>query len=177
MRLLWELFVEFFLIGSFSVGGGLATIPYLINLSERQQWYSIGELMDMIAVSESTPGPIAINLATYVGYQVSGVIGSIIASVAVMITGVVFMIIVGHSLMKFKRSSWLPKVFYGLRPTIAALIAFAAYTMMVSIVNQEMVIISTISLFVISLVLIVKTNLSPITLIVFAAIASLVIPF
>lgn len=67
MRLLWELFVEFFLIGSFSVGGGLATVPYLINLSERQQWYSIGELMDMIAVSESTPGPIAINLATYVG--------------------------------------------------------------------------------------------------------------
>ena len=170
---MWELFV----VGFSFVGGGLATIPYLINLSERQQWYSIGELMDMIAVSESTPGPIAINLATYVGYQVSGVIGSIIASVAVMITGVVFMIIVGHSLMKFKRSSWLPKVFYGLRPTIAALIAFAAYTMMVSIVNQEMVIISTISLFVISLVLIVKTNLSPITLIVFAAIASLVIPF
>lgn len=177
MRLLWELFVELFLIGSFSVGGGLATVPYLINLSERQQWYTIGELMDMIAVSESTPGPIAINMATYVGYQVSGVIGSIIASVAVMITGVVFMIIVGRSLMKFKRSSWLPKVFYGLRPTIAALIAFAAYTMMVSIVNQEMVIISTISLFVISLILIIKTKLSPITLIVFAAIASLVIPF
>ncbi len=177
MKLLWQLFVEFFLIGSFSIGGGLATIPYLINLSDRTQWYTLGKLMDMIAVSESTPGPIAINMATYVGYQVSGILGSIIASIAVMITGVLFMIIVRRFLEYFKKSSWLPKVFYGLRPTIAALITFAAYTMVVSIVNQEMVVLSTVGLFVVSLILIIKTKLSPITLIVLSAIVSLFIPF
>ena len=177
MGLLWLLFIEFVIIGTFSVGGGLATLPFLINLSSKYDWYTMPELIDMIAISESTPGPIGINMATYVGYRVSGIPGSLVASLAVMFTGVVFMLIVGRQLERFKNSPWLKKIFYGLRPTIAALIAFAAYTMLSTIVSGDFVVVTTIGLFIVSLVLIVKTKLSPITIIAMAALASLVIPF
>lgn len=72
------LFLEFFKIGLFSVGGGLATLPFLKELIDKYGWISQDELLNMIAISESTPGPIGINTATYVGYQVSGVLGGLL---------------------------------------------------------------------------------------------------
>ncbi len=175
------LLFEFFLIGTFSIGGGLTTLPFLINLANKYPWFTQAKLMDMVAISESTPGPIGINMATYVGYTAGGVLGGVIASVAMMITGLIFMLIVARSLERFKSSSWLIKVFYGLRPTIAALIAYAAYMMLRTVltdVGQDMlVIISSSLLFVIALVMISKTKLSPIVLIGAAAIIGLFIPF
>lgn len=181
MNQIWLLFIEFLLIGAFTVGGGLATIPYLINLIDKYDWYTQSMLMDMIAISESTPGPIGVNMATYVGYIVEGIPGALVASVAVMMTGVIFMMIVGSQLEKFKSNPILKKIFYGLRPTIAALIAYAAYTMIVAIVGEMgMVateIISTVSLFILTLVLMTKTKLSPITIIGIAAMVSLFVTF
>lgn len=75
--MLLRLFWEFFKIGLFAVGGGMATIPFLYDLSDRTGWFTYTQLADMIAISESTPGPIGVNMATYVGYEMSGVLGSI----------------------------------------------------------------------------------------------------
>lgn len=177
MKKIWLLFIEFFLIGTFSVGGGLATLPYLIKLADKYDWYTIAELMDMVAISESTPGPIGINMANYVGYNVDGFLGSLVASLGVMLTGVIFMMIVGQQLEKFRDSVWLNKVFYGLRPTIAALIAFAGYTMIMSIAGAEPNVLTSILLLVVSLVLITRFKISPIMMIGIAALSSLVIPF
>lgn len=177
MKKIWLLFIEFFLIGTFSVGGGLATLPYIINLAGKYDWYTVAELMDMVAISESTPGPIGINMATYVGYSVDGILGSLMASMGVMLTGVLFMMIVGQQLEKFRDSVWLNKVFYGLRPTIAALIAFAGYTMIVSIAGAEPNVLTSILLFVVSLVMITRFKVSPILMIGIAALSSIVIPF
>ncbi len=175
------LFLEFLLIGAFAVGGGLATLPYLIALSDKYPWFSQATLMDMVAISESTPGPIGINMATYAGYVAGGIPGGVIASVSVMITGLIFMIIIGSSLERFKSSFWLVKVFYGLRPTIAALIGFAAFTMLQTVVGdttwQLVPIVSSIGLFVLTILLVLKTKLSPISIIALAALVSLIIPF
>lgn len=175
------LLIEFLLIGAFSVGGGLATLPFLIRLADKYPWFTQSTLMDMVAISESTPGPIGINMATYAGYTTAGVFGGLIASFAIMITGLIFMIIIGRSLEQFKGSMWLVKVFYGLRPTIAALIAFAAYTMLKTVVGgvemQALSIASTVILFGGTILIMVKTNVSPIMIIASAALLSLVIPF
>jgi len=177
----WLLFIEFLLIGTFAVGGGLATLPYLIALSDTYPWFTQATLMDMVAISESSPGPIGINMATYAGYVAAGIPGGVIASVSVMITGLIFMIIIGRSLERFKSSLWLVKVFYGLRPTIAALIGFAAFTMLKTVVGDttlELVpIASSIGLFVLTFILVLKTKLSPISIIGLAALISLIIPF
>ena len=75
--MLLRLFWEFFKIGLFAVGGGMATIPFLYDLSDRTGWFTHTQLADMIAISESTPGPIGVNMATYVGFEMSGIPGSI----------------------------------------------------------------------------------------------------
>lgn len=176
----WLLFIEFFIIGTFAVGGGLATLPYLIALGDKYGWFTKATLMDMVAISESTPGPIGINMATYVGYMVGKIPGSIIASIAVMLSGLIFMIVVARSLEHFKNSFWLVKIFYGLRPTIAALIGFAAYTMLYTIVGDMTLstipILGTLVLFTMTFILMAKTKLSPVSIIVIAAVLSLIIP-
>lgn len=76
MMVLLQLFFEFCRVGLFSVGGGLATIPFLTDLGERTGWFSPGDLANMIAISESTPGPMGVNMATYVGFHTAGVVGA-----------------------------------------------------------------------------------------------------
>ena len=171
------LFFEFLLIGSFAIGGGLATIPFLINLIDKYQWFSFTTLMDMIAVSESTPGPIGINMATYVGYLVSGVLGSLIASFAVFLPGFIFMLFIGKSYEKYKTHPIVKKIFYGIRPTITALIGFAAYTMLVSVISNMGTnvtsILSTLLIIGVTLIGSRKYQIAPIVLIIAAAISSL----
>jgi chromate transporter len=173
--------MEFFLIGTFSIGGGLATLPYLINLVDKYDWFTYSTLMNMVAISESTPGPIGINMATYVGYVVKGIFGGIITSLAVMMSGVIFMIIVSKQLHKYKNNPILIKVFYGLRPTITALIGFAAFTMiktvLINIVDQPIILGSTLVLFILTVLLSKTSKLSPIAIIGFGAIISFIVPF
>ena len=75
-----RLFFEFFKVGLFSVGGGLATIPFLTDLGQRTGWFTSGQLADMIAISESTPGPLGVNMSTYVGFNTAGMMGVIVAT-------------------------------------------------------------------------------------------------
>lgn len=121
-----QLYLEFFKIGLFAVGGGLATIPFLQDLGTRTQWFTPDALSTMIAVSESTPGPMGINMATYVGLETAGVFGAILATLGTITPSLIIIIAISKILQKFKESKLVQGVFYGLRPASAALIAAAA---------------------------------------------------
>ncbi len=122
------LFYEFFKAGLFAIGGGLATLPFIYDMSARYpHWISIADISNMIAVSESTPGPIGINMATYTGFTVGGVLGSLTTTVGVVLPSLVVIIIVAKFLQKFQESALVKHAFYGLRPAVAGLIAAAAF--------------------------------------------------
>ena len=120
-----RLFFEFCKIGFFSVGGGLATIPFLADLGERTGWFTSGELANMIAISESTPGPLGVNMATYVGFTSAGIAGGVVATLGLVFPCVVVILIVAAFLQKFRRSKVVDGIFYGLRAASAALITSA----------------------------------------------------
>ncbi len=120
-----RLFFEFCKVGLFSVGGGLATIPFLTELGNRTGWFTAGQMADMIAVSESTPGPIGVNMATYVGFTTGGVPGGIIATLGLIFPSIVIILIISAFLQRFRQSKVVDSVFYGLRAASAALITAA----------------------------------------------------
>ena len=121
------LFYEFMKIGIFSIGGGLATIPFLQDISLRYpHWFSSEELINMIAISQSTPGPIGINAATYAGYNAGGVWGGVVASFAVVFPALIFMTFIAKGLERFSSNGLVKGAFYGLRPAVVAFIASAA---------------------------------------------------
>ncbi|MEG1879747.1 MAG: chromate transporter, partial [Oscillospiraceae bacterium] len=121
-----QLFIEFFKTGLFSIGGGLATLPFLYNISAKYpEWFTSDMLADMLAVSESTPGPMGINMATYAGFHTSGILGSLVATFSLVLPAFVVIIIVAKVLDKFNESKIVKWSFYGLRPAVAGLIAVA----------------------------------------------------
>ena len=115
------LFYEFFKTGLFSIGGGLATIPFLKEIGENYGWYSANELTDMIAVAESTPGPVGINMATYAGYKAAGVPGSIVATLSLVLPSVIVICIVAKFLQKFKDNFYVQSAFHSLRASTIGL--------------------------------------------------------
>lgn len=123
-----RLFFEFFKTGLFAVGGGMATIPFLFNLSAKTNWFSIEELANMIAVSESTPGPIGVNMATYVGYNTSGILGSLFATIGLVTPSVIIILIIASLIDKFAEKEIVKSVFKVLRACVIGLIAYAIYS-------------------------------------------------
>lgn len=121
------LFWEFFKIGLFAIGGGMAAIPFLRHLSLQTNWFSIAFLTDMVAISESTPGPIGINMATYAGYHVAGPLGGVIATLAMITPSLIIVTVVSGYLEKFKHSHLVKDAFIGLRPAVTGLIAVAGF--------------------------------------------------
>ena len=121
LRLYWE----FFKTGLFSVGGGLATLPFLYEMSEKTGWFTSADIADMIAVSESTPGPLGINMATYVGYITIGPLGGVITTLGIVTPAIIIIIAISKALQKFKESPAVDRIFYGLRPASTGLIAAA----------------------------------------------------
>lgn len=122
-----QLFWEFFKTGLFAVGGGLATLPFLRTIAQTYHWYSISDLMNMLAVSESTPGPIGVNMATYVGFHIKGILGALLATFSLVLPSVVIIILVSRVLEKFKQNKMVDAIFSGLRPASAGLIAGAMF--------------------------------------------------
>lgn len=122
-----NLFYEFFKIGLFALGGGLATLPFLYNLCEKYPWFDPLMLPNMIAVSESTPGPIGVNMATYAGFEAGGLLGGIIATLGLVTPSVIIIIIIANFLNKFTENKYVKSGFYGLRPAVTALIAIAGF--------------------------------------------------
>ncbi len=124
--------LEFFKTGLFAVGGGLATIPFLTEMSARYGWFTQEMLATMIAVSESTPGPIGINMATYVGYTSFGVLGGILATLSLVTPSVIVVCIIANMLEKFKNSRLIKEIFAGLRPAVVGLIISAVAGIFIS---------------------------------------------
>lgn len=123
-----RLFFEFFKVGLFSVGGGLATVPFLTALSERSGWYTLEELANMIAVAESTPGPIGVNVATYVGYKLFGVAGGIVASIGLTLPSLIIILIISGFLEKFRTNKYVDNAFFTIRPASTGLITAGLYS-------------------------------------------------
>lgn len=123
--ILLQLFYEFLKIGMFAVGGGMATLPFLYNLADKTGWFTQAQVTDMLAVSESTPGPVGINMATYVGYTTAGLPGALAATIGVIIPGVALVILIRAVLDKMRSNRYVDGAFYGLRPASTALIAAA----------------------------------------------------
>lgn len=134
LRLFWE----FFKTGLFAVGGGMATLPFLYDISDRTGWFTHAQLADMVAVSESTPGPIGVNMATYVGFltgsraggALNGVLGATVATLGLITPSIIVILIVSAFLEKFRNSKYVSGAFYGLRPASTAMI-FAALLLVV----------------------------------------------
>ena len=126
MKVLLTLFFEFFKTGLFAVGGGMATLPFLYDMSARHpDWFSAAQLADMVAVSESTPGPIGVNMATYVGFETGGIAGALIATLGLVTPSIIVILIVARMLKAFRGNKTVDAVFYGLRPCSVGLIAAA----------------------------------------------------
>ena len=124
--MIWiQLFWEFFKTGLFAVGGGLATLPFLYDISASTGWFTTQDIADLIAVSESTPGPLGINMATYVGFKTTGLFGGVVTTLGLILPSILIIILISKILDKFKESSLVQKIFYGLRPASTALIAAA----------------------------------------------------
>lgn len=132
--ILCKLFWEFCKTGLFAIGGGMATVPFLREIADKTGWFTAGQLADMIAVSESTPGPLGVNMATYVGYTVGssqlgspwmGIVGAVTATLGLIFPSIVIVLCISFFLKRFRTSTMVDAALYGLRPASVALISAA----------------------------------------------------
>ena len=132
--ILCKLFWEFCKTGLFAIGGGMATVPFLREIADKTGWFTAGQLADMIAVSESTPGPLGVNMATYVGYTVGssqlgspwmGIVGAVVATLGLIFPSIVIVLCISFFLKRFRTSTLVDATLYGLRPASVALISAA----------------------------------------------------
>lgn len=132
------LFLEFFKSGLFAIGGGMATIPFLYEIAKNYDWYTTAELVDMIAISESTPGPVGVNMATFAGYLAGGVPGSILATLSLVLPSYIIIIIIARMLDAFQKNKYVKNAFDGLRPTVVGLLTVASFAIVkVSFLKEE----------------------------------------
>ena len=130
--ILIQLFYEFFKAGLFAVGGGLATLPFLQDISAKTGWFTLDQLADMIAISECTPGPIGVNMATYVGFSTAGIPGALAATLGLIAPSIIVILIIAGFLKRFQDNRYVQAAFYGLRPASTGLIGAACISVAVT---------------------------------------------
>ena len=134
-----RLFYEFFKAGLFSIGGGLATLPFLYHISDTTGWFTHSKLADMVAISESTPGPIGVNMATYVGFTTKGILGAVGATIGLITPSIIVILIIAGFLKAFRDNRYVKGAFYGLRPASTGLITAAGVSVvMISLVQWDL---------------------------------------
>jgi len=169
MSMLLQLFASFFTIGLFAFGGGYAILSFLQQEVERRGWMTAERFVDFVAIAQSTPGPIAINMATFVGYQTGGIAGSLVATLAVVLPGMILMTLLALFFLHFYERPFAQAVFRGLRPAVMGLIAAAAWQIgRVSIVSW-----AAVGITVVSCLLIAKWRVHPVVLVFGSAIAGI----
>ncbi len=167
MELLIRLFIAFLKIGTFSFGGGYTMLPFIQKeIVESNTWISMSEFTDIIGISQMTPGPVAINSATFVGYKVGGIIGSIIATLGVITTSFILITIINKLLSKFKESKVVKTALLGMRPVLIALIIYA----FIDLAKESYVDLKSIIITLIIGVILLSKKVHPILVIVIAAI-------
>ena len=185
MSKLIALYLEFFRTGLFAVGGGLATIPFLKELIGRHDWFTLPELINMIGISESTPGPLGVNMATYVGTTTAGIIGSIVAVLGLVTPSVIIIIIIAKCIERFKNSKLVQSLFSILRPAVIGFVLCAVIDIFilcflnVSVYELSHEIVDLFSfvnifIYIIMLVCYKRFDIHPILLIVLSAIIGIV---
>ena len=135
MTIYLQLYWEFFKTGLFAIGGGMATLPFLKDIGASTGWYTYRDLMNMLAVSESTPGPIGINMATYVGYLVGGLPGAVIATLGEVTPSIIVILLIAVLLKNFQDNQYVNWAFYGLRPASTGLIGGACVAVMLEVLT------------------------------------------
>ena len=123
-----QLFWEFFKTGLFAIGGGMATLPFLYDMADKTGWFTRAQLADMIAVSESTPGPIGVNMATYAGFDCAGVLGGVVATLGLVTPSVIVIVLIAMALQAFRTNKYVDAAFYALHPASTGLIAAAGWS-------------------------------------------------
>lgn len=178
------LFIEFFKIGLFAVGGGLAAIPFLYDLADKYDWITPEMISNMIAISEATPGPIGINTATYVGYTAGGIPGGLIASLAMVLPSLVIITMVAKVMTRFRTDPFVESAFSAIRPAVTALILAAALQVLELVIFKSGVVavsgfaeainIKTTVLFIVLFIASLKSKFHPIIYIGIAAAAGII---
>ncbi len=185
MTELFLLYYEFFKAGLFALGGGLATIPFLSQMGDQHGWFDAQTLGDMIAISESTPGAIGVNMATYTGYHVGGVLGAFIATLGLVTPSIIIIVLIAQALAKFKENRYVQAIFIGIRPSVVALISVATLSIFTSsVIFTDKVIqsgnlldafdIRTILLFIFILIGCLKIKVHPIVWIALSALIGII---
>ena len=170
-----QLFIEFFKVGLFSVGGGLATLPFLYDLSDKMQWFTHSDVSNMIAIAESTPGAIGVNMATYAGYQVGGVLGGVVATIGLIAPSIIIIIIIAKLLSQFADNKTVKSAFFGLRPASLAMIAAAGVSVCkAALLKDSMPYAPAIILGIVLYVIQKKAKLGPIELIGIAGVVGVI---
>ncbi len=175
---LFLLFIEFFKVGLFTIGGGLATIPFLNQLAiNRPTWITQVDISNMIAISQSTPGPLGINMATFTGYKVAGIMGGVVASLGLAMPAFIIILIISKYLSGFNKKWYVKDALYGLRSVVLALIIFAVSKIFfISLFNDDFSIKSIeLILFVIVLLIYRKIKIHPLFYIGAGAIIGIVL--
>lgn len=172
MEILIKLFLTFAKIGTFSIGGGYAMLPFIQQeVIETNKWMSMQEFSDILAISQMTPGPVAINSATYVGYTQGGVLGSIAATLGVVLPSFIMILIIATFFIKLYEKRSVKAVFKGIRPGVLGLLAAAAYTVTMESVPD----IKGVILFLISFGVLFIKKVDPIFVIVGAAVLGIIL--
>ena len=176
-----SLFIAFFRVGLFAIGGGLATLPFLYEVSSNTHWFSHHDIANILAISESTPGALGVNMATFAGFKSAGILGSLFSTLGLITPSIIIIVVIAHFFSQFKEHKKVKQVLYALRPASMALITLAAYHVAkTSIINVKANIISEFFLFkAIALALLIffvqkKIKLHPIFYLVVSAILGMV---
>lgn len=171
MKELWELFIMFLNIGAFTFGGGFAMLPIIQKeVVETRRWATDEEIIDCFAIGQCTPGVIAVNTATFIGYKRKGIAGGIVATAGVILPSLVIITIIATFFQQFQNYKIVQYAFGGIRVGVIALITMTIYTMFKQTVKNLLGIV----IFVFAFIIIAFTNLSPIIVIVISALLGIV---
>lgn len=175
MRLLIQLFWSFCQIGLFSIGGGYAAMPLIQEqVVTKHQWLSMAEFTDLITISEMTPGPIALNSASFVGLRVAGFPGAVVATLGNVLPSFIIVSILAYIYYRFKKISIVQGVIEGLRPTVVALVATAGVGILITALSGNGNIING-AILVVALILLRKFKFSPIKVIVLSGVVGVIL--
>mgnify|MGYP004447425665 FL=1 len=172
-----SIFWEFFKAGLFAIGGGMATVPFLFDICERTGWFTTNELANMIAVSESTPGPIGVNMATYVGFTTSGLLGGIIATIGLITPSVIIILIIAKLLAKMNEKPIVKTTFKYIRPAVIGLLlyAFSKVAVLAFFDKTHLLPIPTVAFFIILFGMLKWDKIHPVIWIILGAIFGLIV--
>lgn len=137
MKIMFLLLIQFFKVGMFAIGGGLATIPFLYELGKTYNWFNVNDLAQMLAISNIVPGPVGTNLAAIIGFKAYGILGSLMAVLGIMIPSLIFVVIISKILKEFESNIYVSSIFYILKPTSCAMIVAIGTKLLFNIIVKQ----------------------------------------